>query len=225
MKDLKTYLECGEAGYSTPANTMGMGNPGEIAPDTLTEPIGGIEKTAKALKQDERKKKKKKIKSLSESIFDDDLATRDMSRFGSMFKLDSVEIKDKVLKPKSSRGMTVMIDTNRKVGDLYKITLLSKDTGIRVTKDPNTIAAALDKIICDTKITPEFLKMTLYDFGRMLYRENRKYYSSTLLHDAYLNMSADVYVFDEKDSYNNLVLDTDVIRIDFFHITLIYKRK
>lgn len=226
MKDLKTYLECGPAGAATPANTMGMGNPGEIAPDTLTEPIEGIEKTAKALKQDERKKKKKKkIKSLSESLFDDDLATRDISRFGSMFKLDSVEIRDRVLKPKPGRGMTTMVVTNLKLGDLYKTTLLSKDAGIRVTKDPNTIAAALDKIICDTKITPEFFKMTLYDFGRMLDRENRRYYSSALLHDTYLNMSADVYVFDEKANYDDLVLDTDVIRIEFFHITLIYKRK
>lgn len=224
MNDLKTYLECGPAGASTPANTMGMGNPGQLSPDTLTEPVGGIEKTAKTLKQNDRKKKKK-FKSLSESIFDDDLATRDMSRFGSMFKLDSVEIKEKVLKPKNSRGMTFMVDTNHKVGDLYKTTLLSKDTGIRVTKDPNTIAAALDKIICNTEITPEFLKMTLFDFGRMLCRENRIYYSGTLLRNPYLNMSADVYVFDERDNFDNLVLDTDVIRIEFFHITLTYKRK
>ena len=225
MKDLKTYLECGGAGYSTPANTMGMGNPGEIAPDTLTEPIGGVEKTAKALKQDERKKKKKKIKSLSESLFDDDLARRDISKFGSMFKLDSVEIRDKVLKPKSSRGMTIMVDTNLKLGDLYKTTLLSKDSGVRVTKDPNTIATALDKIICDTKITPEILKMSLYDFGVMLNRENRRYYSSALLHDSYLNMSADIFTYDERAKYDDPVLDTDIIWIEFFHITLIYKRK
>lgn len=224
MKDLKTYLECGPVGVTTPANTMGMGNPGEIAPDTLTEPIGGIEKTAKALKQNERKKKKK-IKSLSESLFDDDLATRDISRFGSMFKLDSVKIRDKVLKPKPGRGMATMVVANLKLGDLYKTPLLSKDAGIRVTKDPNSIAAALDKIICDTEITPEFFKMSLYDFGRMLNRENRKYYSSDLLHDSYLNMSADVYAFDERDNDDDLVLDTDVIRIEFFHITLIYKRK
>lgn len=224
MKDLITYLECGPAGASTPANTLGMGNPGQLSPDTLTEPVGGIEKTAKVLKQNDRKKKKK-FKSLSESIFDDDLTTRDMSKFGSMFKLDSVDIKERVLKPKSSHGMTIMVDTNLKLGDLYKTTLLSKDTGIHVTKDPNTIAKALDKIICDTKITPEFLKMTLFDFGRMLCRENRRYYSGTLLRDSYLNMSADVYVFDERDNFDNLVLDTDVIRIEFFNITLIYKRK
>ena len=224
MKDLITYLECGPAGASTPANTLGMGNPGQLSPDTLTEPVGGIEKTAKVLKQNDRKKKKK-FKSLSESIFDDDLTTRDMSKFGSMFKLDSVDIKERVLKPKSSHGMTIMVDTNLKLGDLYKTTLLSKDTGIHVTKDPNTIAKALDKIICDTKITPEFLKMTLFDFGRMHCRENRRYYSGTLLRDSYLNMSADVYVFDERDNFDNLVLDTDVIRIEFFNITLIYKRK
>ena len=225
MKDLITYLECCPAGASTPANTLGMGNPGQLSPDTLTEPVGGIEKTAKALKQNDHKKKKK-FKSLSESIFDDDLVTRDISKFGSMFKLDSVEIKEKVLKPGPlNHGIPTMFDTNLKIGDLYKTTLLSKDTGIHVTKDPNTIAKALDKIICDTKITPEFLKMTLFDFGRMLCRENRRYYSGTLLRDSYLNMSADVYAFDKRDNYDNLVLDTDVIRIEFFHITLTYKRK
>ena len=65
MKTLQTYIECDLA---TPANTMGMGNPGEIAPDTLTEPIG----TAKS-EMEKPKKKKKKIKSLAESLFDDNI--------------------------------------------------------------------------------------------------------------------------------------------------------
>lgn len=224
MNTLQTYLECGDApaGASTPANTMGMGNPGEISPDTLSEPVGGIEKTAKAIKQNERKKKKK-IKSLSESLFDDDLVTRDISRFGSMFKLEDVNIRESIKKPNPHGPGTR--PTNFTLKDMYKISLLSKDSGIRVTKDPNTIAAALDKIICNTEITPEFFKMTLYNFGRMLCREFRKYYSSTLLHDAYFSMTANVWVYDKRVNGDNLVLDTDVIRIEFFHITLMYKRK
>ncbi len=221
MKSLQTYLECGE-GCATPANTMGMGNPGQVGSDTLTEPIGGAEKTAKALKQNDRKKKKK-FKSLAESLFDPDLVTSDISKFGSMFKLKDVEIRESIKKP--NHHGPGMVPTKFTLKDMYKTTLLSKDSGMKVTKDPNTIAAALDKIICDTKITPEFFKMTLYDFSRMLCKENRKYYSSALRHDAYLNMSADVYAFDEKNNYDNLVLDMDVIRIEFFHITLIYKRK
>ena len=123
MKTLRVYLEdcCNSASVSTPANTMGMGNPGEIAPDTLTEPIGGVEKTAKTLKQDERKKKKKKIKSLSESLFDDDLATRDMSKFGSIFKLDSVETKDSLYRPGHGRSGGQMVRMKNKPGDMYKI--------------------------------------------------------------------------------------------------------
>ena len=72
MKSLKTYFECGEV-CATPANTMGMGNPGEIGPDILSEPINGIEKTAKSEAEKDKKKRKKKIKSLSESIFDDNI--------------------------------------------------------------------------------------------------------------------------------------------------------
>ena len=74
MKNLKAYLEdcCGPAGAATPANTMGMGNPGEIGPDTLSEPIYPITKTAKALRQNEKKKKKK----IKESLFDKDLVKR-----------------------------------------------------------------------------------------------------------------------------------------------------
>ena len=67
MKTLKAYIECGDA--ATPANTMGMGNPGETGPDTLSEPIG----TAKSEVEKEKKKRKKKIKSLAESLFDDNI--------------------------------------------------------------------------------------------------------------------------------------------------------
>lgn len=76
MKTLHKYLEelC-----STPANTMGMGNPGEVAPDTLTEPIG----TAKAIRQNDRKKKK--IKRLSESIFDRGLSDQNIG-YGSLYE-------------------------------------------------------------------------------------------------------------------------------------------
>jgi len=220
MKQLKAYIECGDA--ATPANTMGMGNPGQVDSDTLTEPIGGVEKTAKALKQNDRKKKKK-FKSLAESLFDPDLATSDISKFGSMFKLEDVEIRESIKRP--NHHGPGMVPTKFTLKDMYKTTLLSKDSGMKVTRDPNTIAVALDKIICDTEITPEFFKMTLYDFGRMLYKENRKYYSSTLIHDAYLNMAANISAFDKMNNHDNLVLDTDVIQIGFFHITLTYKRK
>jgi len=91
MKNLQTYLECGEA-CAAPANTMGMGNPGETGPDTLSEPVGGVEKTAKTLKQDERKKKKKKIKSLSESLFDDNVKKPII--FGDLLEIEGWEAAD-----------------------------------------------------------------------------------------------------------------------------------
>ena len=143
MKHLITYLECGEAGYSTPANTMGMGNPGQTDSDTLTEPIGGVEKTAKALKQNDRKKKKK-FKSLAESLFDTDLVSKDMT-FGDIFKLEDVNIRESIERP-SHRGPG-MIPTKFKIGDMYKSTLLSKDTDTKVTKDSKSIADALNKIV------------------------------------------------------------------------------
>ena len=67
MKTLQTYIECDLA---TPANTLGMGNPGEISQDTLTEPIG----VAKSEVEKNKKKRKKKIKSLTESLFDDNIS-------------------------------------------------------------------------------------------------------------------------------------------------------
>lgn len=87
MKDLYTYLECDAA---TPGNTMGMGNPGEIGPDTLSEPIhtAKAEKEKIVIDEPERKKKKKKrVKSLAESLFDNNLAKQDIC-YGDVYKLD-----------------------------------------------------------------------------------------------------------------------------------------
>ena len=64
MKNLKEYIEeCEGAALATPANTMGMGNPGMTDANTMTEPIKSV--TAKAKKE----KLKKKIK---ESLLDDE---------------------------------------------------------------------------------------------------------------------------------------------------------
>ena len=64
MKNLKEYIEeCEGVALATPANTMGMGNPGVIDANTMTEPI----KTATA--KTKKEKLKKKIK---ESLLDDE---------------------------------------------------------------------------------------------------------------------------------------------------------
>lgn len=64
MRNLKEYIEeCEGVALATPANTMGMGNPGVTDTNTLTEPIRSI--TAKSKKE----KIKKKIK---ESLLDDE---------------------------------------------------------------------------------------------------------------------------------------------------------
>ena len=73
MKDLYTYLECDA---TTPGNTMGMGNPGETAPGELSEPIGRAFAAKEKIDIDEpdrKKKKKKRVKSLAESLFDDNI--------------------------------------------------------------------------------------------------------------------------------------------------------
>lgn len=80
MKHLKTYLE---DAFATPANTMGMGNPGEVGPDTLSEPIA----TAKSEVEKDKKKRKKKLKSLAESLFDKDLS-KQRAHIGDAFVLD-----------------------------------------------------------------------------------------------------------------------------------------
>ena len=64
MRNLKEYIEeCEGVALATPANTMGMDNPGMIDTNTMTEPIKPI--TAKSKKE----KLKKKIK---ESLLDDE---------------------------------------------------------------------------------------------------------------------------------------------------------
>jgi len=221
MKTLQTYLECGEV-CATPANTMGMGNPGETGPDTLSEPIGGIEKTTKSEIEKDKKKRKRKIKSLSESIFNNDVISKDI-KFGNLFKLEDVDIRESIERP-SHHGWG-MIPTKFKIGDMYKPTLLSKDTSTKVTKDSKSIADALNKIICDIPLTDALLKMSLYDFGRWLHDNTRKYYSSTLLHDAYLSIGADTYVIDTETKTERDLQHADKLMVNFFHITLIYKRK
>ena len=63
MKSLFDYIQENEGGaFSTPSNTMGMGNPGVLPDGSLTEPIV----TAKC------KKEKLKKKKVSESILDDE---------------------------------------------------------------------------------------------------------------------------------------------------------
>lgn len=63
MKSLFDYIQENEGGvFSTPSNTMGMGNPGVLPDGNLTEPIA----TAKC------KKEKSKKKKVSESILDDE---------------------------------------------------------------------------------------------------------------------------------------------------------
>lgn len=64
MKNLKEYIEeCEGVALATPANTMGIGNPGMADVNTMTEPIKSV--TAKTKKE----KLKKKIK---ESLLDDE---------------------------------------------------------------------------------------------------------------------------------------------------------
>lgn len=221
MKDLKTYIECDAGIAATPANTMGMGNPGEIGPDTLSEPLP----TAKSEVEKDKKKRKKKIKSLAESLFDDNIVN-DLT-FGDLFKLEDVDIRESIERPshRGRLGVPGMIPTKFKIGDMYKPTLLSKDTGTKVTKDSKSIADALNKIVCDIPLTDELLKMSLYNFGRWLRDNTRKYYSSTLLHDAYLSIGSDTYVIDAETKMERDLQHADKLMVNFFHIALIYKRK
>lgn len=153
-------------------------------------------------------------------------------KFGDIFKLDDIKINELIERPDRSSGHRdphYMKPTGFVLKDMYKTTLLSKDSGVKVTKDSKSIADALDKIVCDIPLTGELLKMTLYSFGRWLRDNTREYYSSTLLHDAYLNMSADTYVADPNTpTFSNgnteILQQADKLIIAFFHITLIYKR-
>jgi len=223
MKTLKTYFECGECGetdagsaVATATNTLGMGNP-DISDDNLSEPVP----TAKSKIEKDKKKRKKKIKSLAESLFGDNV-TNDLT-FGDLFKLEDVDIREAIERP--SHHGPGMIPTKFKIGDMYKPTLLSKDTGTKVTKDSKSIADALNKIVCDIPLTDELLKMSLYNFGRWLRDNARKYYSSALLHDAYLSIGSDIYVIDAETKMERDLQHADKLMVNFFHITLIYKRK
>ena len=119
MKHLKTYIECDTGIAATPANTLGMGNPGEIGVDTLSEPIA----TAKSEVEKDKKKRKKKIKDLTESLFDDNIH-KDLL-FGDVLELEGWELEDIDLEP----FLEVIMSSNFKEYKDYsfkKIHLLTK---------------------------------------------------------------------------------------------------
>jgi len=87
MKKLITYLEK----LATPANTMGIGDPGVMSDGILTEPIYPIEGIAKAKK--EKTKKKKKV--VKEGIFDIDLAEKEVL-LSDMYELSNVSYHNSV---------------------------------------------------------------------------------------------------------------------------------
>ena len=216
MIDLKTYFECGD-GCTTPANTMGMGNPGQVDADTLTEPIGGVEKTAKALKQNDRKKKKK-FKSLSESLFDTDIISKDMT-FGGIFKLEDIETRDSLHRP--SHGQ--MVKTNSKPENMYKIRLISKDSGQRVSKDLRSIADALAVIVGEIPITTDTINLSLYDFSQIYLKPLKQYYSSAV-GNGYLRMGTDIFAYAPNQNMSDKLMDMDEVDIHFLNIKLHYKR-
>jgi hypothetical protein len=130
MKQLKAYIECGDA--ATPANTMGMGNPGQIDGETLTEPIA----TAKCDSADnevKKKKKKKHFKTLAESIFGDNITNEipvyeiaKKLRKKDIAKVDEDELKD---------NLKLLFDTGDQYSaeelenhpvDLYKNIIITK---------------------------------------------------------------------------------------------------
>jgi hypothetical protein len=219
MKHLKTYIECDAGITATPTNTMGMGNPGEIAPDTLSEPIGG---TAKS--EVEKKKKKKKMKSLAESLFDiDNNVTNDLT-FGGTFKLVNIETKDSLSRPGHGQTRGRMVKMKSKPEDMYKVSLISKHSGLKVNKDMESIAAALAVIVEKIPFTAESIKMSLYDFSQTTLKPLKQYYSSNV-GAGYLSMGADVYAHTPDWKRDVDVLDAHEVDIDFLNIKLHYVKK
>ena len=119
MRALKTYLEELAA---TPGNTIGMGNPGQIDGDTLTEPIEG---TAKCIRQREKKKRKK----IKESLFDSDLVTSDLSIIKDIKKLSKSK-----LGSQSSNTLTSIIDSLIEYGEKYSAEE-ARDLDIDISKN------------------------------------------------------------------------------------------
>ena len=155
------------------------------------------------------------MKSLVESLFDDDLVTKDLT-IDDLFKLEDVYIRERI--------MRYGVITNLKLGDMYKISLLSKDSGMKVTKDPDSIADALSKIIGNIKITNKLLKTSLYDFSEFLSDDMDKYYSAKL-HNLFATWGVSAVDSESNGMINITVEQSKEIKFSFFNIILTYKRK
>jgi hypothetical protein len=133
MKNLKEYIEeCEGVALATPANTMGMGNPGMTDTNTMTEPIKSV--TAKAKKE----KLKKKIK---ESLLDDEEdLIKDIKEFSNNpFQFIATLMSDKVH----------LMDYKQEIDKVFKkfIKELKPSYPVKIVLDANGVKFTLNENI------------------------------------------------------------------------------
>ena len=138
MRNLKEYIEeCEGVALATPANTVGMGNPGMIDTNTMTEPIKSI--TAKSKKE----KLKKKIK---ESLLDDEEdLIKDIKEFSNNpFQFASALINNKDL----------LIYHKQEIEKLFSkfIKTIKSKSPIEITTQPYGIKLQIQRHACDPLI-------------------------------------------------------------------------
>ena len=154
------------------------------------------------------------MKSLVESLFDIEKNITKELTFGEMFKLMDIETKDTLSRPGHGRTGGMMVKMKSKPEDMYKISLISKDSGQKVTKDLQSIANALATIVKKIPMTADSIKLSLYDFSQIILKPLKQYYSSAV-GNGYLSMvTRDVSLMDVKE-----------VDVDFLNIKLHYSRR
>ena len=150
-----------------------------------------------------------------ESLFDKDLIKRKLT-FGTLFRLSDIETKESMSRP---GPMGRMIRMSCTASDMYKTSLISKDSGQKVTKDIQSIAAGLATIIEKIPLSADLLKLPLYEFSQTVLIPFKQYYSSKS-QTGYASIGAMAYAHTPDWDRNVKLSNANKIDVDFLGIKL-----
>ena len=163
------------------------------------------------------------MKSLIESLFDQEANIKKDIMFGDLFELDEY-ITD--LKKISADYMGHLADDMYKMSDLYNKQLISKDSKIKGSSDED-IVKGLATIVQNIPITVQTNIMDL----RFKLEKFEKYYKSFVKNSFHLRGQRYIWaaVNDPNNPYSSRndvkIIDSSRVEIHFCRLTLKFKRK
>lgn len=166
------------------------------------------------------------MKSLSESLFDQETNIKKDITFGDLFELDEYKTD---LKKISADYMGHLADDMYKISDLYNKQLISKDSKIKGSSDED-IVKGLATIIQNIPITAQ---TNIIDLGSKL-EKFEKYYKSFIKNSFHLRGQRYIWsaiadpnnpskTYSSRDDFK--IIDSPRVEIHFCRLTLKFKRK